>query len=110
MKLILSPLNKQEIKTLQKKYGSYIKVTVDIKKNILVAGCILHADGEKILLDQKSLQDNIWGGGINLTTGEIDATAVLNIRPKLQNNSLEILDPSRRKKLINIVKKLFSSL
>ena len=67
-------------------------------------------DGEKILLDQGSLQDNIWGGGINLTTGEIDATAVLNLRPKLENLSLEILNPKTRQKLVNIVKKLFKNL
>ena len=110
MLLISSSLSKKDLKSLQKTFGSYLKVTVDIVKQILVAGCELHADGEKILLESGSLQDNIWGGGINLITKEIDATAVLNLRPKLQNSSLEILDPQRRQKLTAVVQKMFSNL
>ena len=110
MQLIFAPLSKKDAKALKNTYGSYIKVTVDIAKQILVAGCQLHADGEKILLESGSLQDNIWGGGINLTTKEIDAAAVLNLRPKLQNTSLEILDPQRRQKLIAVVQKMFFNL
>lgn len=110
MQLVSRPLTKQECRSLQKTYGNYVKVTVDIDKKILIAGCELHADGEKILLESGSLQDNIWGGGINLTTKEIDATAVLNLRPNLQNNSLEVLDPQRRQKLIEVVQKMFSNL
>ena len=110
MQLITKPLTKQACQSLQKTYGNYIKVTVDLEKQLLVAGCELHADGEKILLESGSHQDNIWGGGINLMTKDIDATAVLNLRPKLQNSSLEILDPERRQKLMAIVKKIFSNL
>ena len=110
MLLISSSLSQKDLKSLRKTYGSYLKVTVDIAKQILVAGCELHADGEKILLESGSLQDNIWGGGINLITKEIDATAVLNLRPKFQNTSLEILDPQKRQKLIAVVQKMFSNL
>lgn len=110
MQLISAPLNKKDTRSLKNTYGNYVKVTVDIDKKILVAGCELHADGEKILLESGSLQNNLWGGGINLVTKEIDATAVLNLRPKLQNNSLEVLDPQRRKKLIAVVQKIFPNL
>lgn len=110
MLLISSSLSQKDLKSLQKTYGNYVKVTVDIAKQILVTGCELHADGEKILLESGSFQDNIWGGGINLITKEIDATAVLNLRPKLQNNSLEVLDPQRRQKLIETIKKIFKNL
>jgi len=106
MQLISKSLSKPECQSLQAAYGNYVKVTVDIEKQILVAGCQLHADGEKILLESGSLQDDIWGGGINLQTKDIDATAVLNLRPKLNNSSLEILDPHRRQKLISIITKL----
>lgn len=106
MQVIDKKLSPKEISSLSAKYGNYVKLTVDIDKKILVIGCELHADGEKILLDSGSLQDNIWGGGINLKTKEIDATAVLNLRPRLKNNSLEILDPLRRDKFIQVVSKL----
>jgi len=110
MKLVEEKLTKNQIGNILNQYGQYVKVTVDLEKKILIVGCQLHADGEKILLKSGSHQDNIWGGGINLKTKEIDATAVLNLRPKLQNTSLDILDPTRRKQLINIVKKLFINL
>lgn len=110
MKLISKSLSRQECHSLKTTYGQYIKVTVDLEKETLVAGCELHADGEKILLESGSRQDNIWGGGINLLTKEVDATAVLNLRPNLNNSSLEVLDPNRRKKLISIVKKLLKNL
>lgn len=106
MQVINKKLSPQKLTALFSEYGNYFKVTVDIDKEILVAGCQLHADGEKILLDSGSLQDNIWGGGINLKTKEIDSIAVLNLRPRLKNNSLEILDPHRRDKFIQVVTKL----
>ena len=110
MKFVDKPLSLKEIKFIGDKYGEYIKVTVDIERKVLVAGCKLHADGEKILIEKNSRQDDIWGGGISLGTKEIDSTAVLNIRPILNNSSLEILDPKRRKKLINTVTRLFAKL
>lgn len=106
MKLIESPLNKDGINDLEKEYGNYLKITADLEKEHLVVGCELHPDGEKVLLQSDSKQDNIWGGGIDLKTKEIDTTAVMNIRPTL-NNSLEILDPQRREKFIEIAKNIF---
>lgn len=110
MKYVDVPLKKNEIVQIKKKYGTYVKVTTDIEKGNLVYGCILHADGEEILLKNKSRQDDIWDGGINMVDKIIDCTAVLNIRPKLENNSLEILNYDRRKKFIKIVKKIFKVL
>ncbi len=104
------PITSGEINNLRKIYGDYLKLTVDIEKECLVAGRELHADGEKILLEKGSQQDNIWGGGINLKEKSIDATAVLNIRPRLGNDNLEILDPERREKFLQIVKKIFQEL
>ncbi|HUW22121.1 MAG TPA: DUF5674 family protein [Candidatus Bathyarchaeia archaeon] len=110
MKFFDSPLALDEIKRLQDKWGDYLKVTVDIENRWLVAGGELHADGERILLKKGSRQDDIWGGGINLKDKQVDATAVLNIRPKLGNDNLEVLDPERRKKFVEIVKEFFKPL
>ena len=110
MRFIDKPLVKREIELLKQEYGDYLKVTVDLEKEVLVAGCQLHADGEKVLLDKGSNQDQIWGGGIDLKAKEIDTTAVLNLRPRLGNNSLEILAANRRERLINITKSLFKVL
>jgi len=104
------PVTWGEIDNFRKIYGDYLKLTVDIEKKCLVAGGELHADGEKLLFENGSRQDNIWGGGINLKDKLIDATAVLNIRPRLGNDNLEILDPERRKKFIEVVREIFQEL
>jgi len=110
MELIQAPLTAKMIKTLKIKHGNYVKVTADIVNQVLVVGTELHADGEKILLENGGKQDDIWGGGINFSSKEIDTTAVLNLRPRLNNSSLEILDPNRRKMFIKLVGKIFINL
>ena len=110
MKFIEKPLNKQEIDNLQKQYGNYLKLTVDVTQEILVAGGELHADGEIILLEEGSHQKDIWGGGIDLSTKTIDTTAILNLRPNQNNESIEILDPKIRDRFNKIVKKVFNKL
>jgi hypothetical protein len=110
MKLVDTILSKKEIVELQKQYGNYVKITAEIDKEELVVGTELHADGEKVLLTRGGQQDQIWGGGIDLTAKLIDTTAVLNLRPRLDNDSLEILLPKRREKFIQLVKKYFARL
>ena len=110
MDFIDKKLKSDEILTLRNKYGDYIKLTVDVEHKWIVAGGELHADGEKILLEKGSVQDDIWGGGIDFFDKQIDTTAVLNIRPRVKNDSMEILDEKIRNKFIKIVKKYFEEL
>lgn len=110
MKFISSKLSKVEVGKVKDVYGGYVKLTIDLENEWIVVGTELHADGEKILLEKGSKQDNVWGGGINLEDKMIDTTAVLNLRPKLGNDSMEILDAERRKKFVSIVKGFFAKL
>ncbi|HTK03817.1 MAG TPA: DUF5674 family protein [Alphaproteobacteria bacterium] len=110
MKFFDKPLTKSELEEIQKEFGSYVKITADIENKWIVVGCELHADGEQILLEKGSEQDNIWGGGINFPNKIIDTTAVLNLRPRLGNDSMEILDIQRREKFVSIVRDYFKEL
>lgn len=110
MDFIDKKLTKSEILNLHKHYGNYIKLTVDVGRKWAIAGGELHADGEKQLLEKGSGQDDIWGGGINLLDKQVDTTAVLNIRPSMNNDNLEILDPEIRKKFHAIIKEYFGEL
>ncbi len=110
MEFINKKLSKTDISNLRKKYGDYVKVTVDVEKEWVIAGGELHADGEKTLLGKGCKQDNIWGGGINMVDKQIDTTAVLNIRPRLGNDNLEILDSAIRKKFHDIIRNYFEEL
>ena len=110
MKIISFPLSFNEIKDLKEKSGAYLKLTVDIEKKVIITDIKLHADGERVLLEKGSRSENIWGGGISLDSKTIDVMAVLNIRPNMGNNSLELLDPVKRDKFIQIVKEFFGEL
>ena len=92
---------------ITEEFEDYVKFVVDLKRKIMAAGGKLHADGEDLLLKDSSHQENLWGGGIDLVSKKIDCTAIINIRPSQENNSMEILDPLKRKKFFKITKRFF---
>jgi len=83
----------------------YIKVVVDIRRKILAAGGEKHVDDERLLLEDGSLQEDLWGAGLDLETGEMDFDSLINLRP-MQNRSREILDEEIRKKATAIIQSL----
>lgn len=94
----------EEIKKVAEDLDGYIKFVVDIEKEILTAGGSRHVDGEQLLLKEGSLQSNLWGGGLDLETGELDFDSMINIRPNQRNSSREVLDQNLRKKIEKIVR------
>lgn len=48
MKFIDQPLAEEEINKLKQDFGDYLKLTIDIENEWLVAGGELHADAEKL--------------------------------------------------------------
>jgi hypothetical protein len=110
MKFVDAVLSSAEIQKIQKEFGDYVKLTIDLESRRIVVGSDLHIDGEKLLLEKGGNGDDIWGGGIDLKDKIIDTTAVLNLRPRLNNESMEILDPERRTKFVEIVKDYFKEL
>lgn len=87
---------KEQIIKASEEFKTYIKIVADIEKEIVAIGGKFHADAEKILLENGSLQDNLWGGGLDLLSGKTDMQAIINIRPSKNNDSMEILDPKIR--------------
>jgi hypothetical protein len=83
----------------------YIKVVVDIRRKILAAGGEKHADGERLLSEDGSLREDLWGAGLDLETGEMDFDSLINLRP-MQNRSREILDEEIRKKVATVIESL----
>lgn len=85
-----SPFIKEEIIKLRECFDIYIKTVIDVKKKICSAGCDRHFESEKILIEQCSKQEDIWGGGIDMETKIIDCNSFINIRPRQNNTSNEI--------------------
>jgi len=98
---------KWQLDQITEEFKDYVKIVVDLNREIMAAGGKLHADGEDLLLKDGSHQEDLWGGGIDLVAKKIDCTAVINIRPDQNNNSMEILDPLIRKTFFKIIKRFF---
>ncbi len=101
---------KDEIKKLRKEFKAYIKTVIDIEKKICSAGSNRHFESEQILLDQGSKQSDVWGGGIDIDTKEIDFNSFINIRPSDNNPSNEILDQEIRKEYDKLTKYFFKEI
>lgn len=105
--VIIEEVITQEQQTLANEdYPNYIKVVVDIEKGILAAGGEWHADAEAVLLENGSKQVDLWGGGVDLITREIEFTSLINTRPGI-SNSQEVLDMTIRGKMEGIIRRLF---
>lgn len=104
------PFTIEEIKKLKECFDVYIKTVIDVEKKICSAGMDRHFEGEKILLDQRSPQSDVWGGGIDIETKEIDYNSFINIRPLDNNTSNEIQNLNIRKKYEELTKYFFKEI
>ena len=104
-----TPFTKAEIEKLKEYFDPYIKTVIDIDKEICSAGCDRHYDSEQVLLDKGSRQSDLWGGGVDLVTKEIDFNSFINIRPNQGNNSNEIQDATIRQKYKKLTERFFKS-
>lgn len=99
-------ITNEQLESAREEYRDYVKVVVDIEREILAAGGRWHADAEKILLGAGSRQEYLWGGGVDLVSKRIEFIALINMRPKY-SRSQEVLDPEIRDKMEEIIKRAF---
>ncbi|MFA6305969.1 MAG: DUF5674 family protein [Candidatus Gracilibacteria bacterium] len=110
MKFIDSKISKKELAEIAKeRFGDMVKAVVDVELKVMVVGGELHADEEAILLERGSIQENLWG--INIYTDKpdnerIEFDSMINIRPRQNNRSRDVLDPAIREKITIIVNNL----
>ena len=83
-----------------------LKLAVDVKKEIVAAGCYFHMDCAEELIKDGSSSANIWGANIYPEEKKLDFSAVFNIRPLLNNRSMEIQDVAIKEKVAAIIRKL----
>ncbi len=104
------PLITQEIQNASEQFDTYIKTVIDLKQLICVAGMDRHFEGERLLLEKGSSQHDLWGGGIDIETKEIDCNSFINIRPNDNNISNEIQNNELRNKFIELSKWFFGEI
>jgi hypothetical protein len=110
IRIIRNRATKEQIDEMLEVYVFYIKTAVDIEHGILAGGGELHADCEAALLEDGSLQHNIWGASWNPLTQEVFYESLINIRPRQNNRSMEILDSGIREQVAQITQDLLGGI
>jgi hypothetical protein len=95
----------KQFKKAREVYKDYIKVVIDIEKNIMAVGGEYHIDCEEVLIKSGSRQENLYGGGYRISTKETEYMALSNYKPALSRLTYEISDPKIRNKLEQLIKK-----
>lgn len=101
---------KQQLEEMLETLEVYIKLAVDIEREIAAGGGALHADCEAMLLEDGSRQEDIWGADWIPSSREVRYEVLINIRPSQANPSMTILDPSIRAQVREIVERLLGGL
>lgn len=110
MKTIKDKISIVELKKMSaEKFGGLVKAVVDVERQIMAVDADLHADEEAVLLENGSLQRNLWG--INIypeLTGDdfIEFDSLINLRPSQDNRSRGVDHKETQRKILEIVNKL----
>lgn len=104
--IIREPATSQQIQAMLQALRTYIKLAVDIDREILAGGGALHADCEGVLLEDGSQQSSIWGADWIPAAQQVTFESLINIRPQQNNRSMEILDSEIREKVAAITYRL----
>jgi len=104
------PFSTEQITQISEEFEVYIKTVIDLENKICSAGMNRHFEGEQILLQQGSKQKNIWGGGIDLETKEIDFNSFINIRPRNDNTKNDIQSEEIRAQYKTLTEYFFASI
>jgi hypothetical protein len=108
--LIRSHASQQQIEEMLQALGTYIKLAVDIQRRVVAGGGALHADCEAILLEDGSRQEDVWGADWIPGAQQVTFESLINIRPRQNNPSLEILDSGIRDRVAEIVTPLLGGM
>lgn len=104
--LIRSHASQQQIEEMLQALSTYIKLAVDIQRRVLAGGGALHADCEAVLLEDGSRQEDVWGADWIPSAQQVTFESLINIRPRQNNPSLEIMDLTVRQRVTEIVNPL----
>jgi len=104
--IIRNPASQEHIHEMLEGLETYIKLAVDVQRNVVAGGGEYHADCEEVLLEDGSRQEDIWGADWYPEHRKVEFGALINIRPDQGNRSIEIEDPKLRAKIETIIRRL----
>ena len=107
MQILQKSITQAELAALaENTFGDMIKCVADVKRGLLALDAELHADLERLLLENGSAGEDLWG--FNLYPEEegddfIEYDSLINIRSWQNNPSRDVLDPDVREAIKQIV-------
>jgi hypothetical protein len=110
IKVIRDTVTRNDLREMaRQQFGDMVKAVVDVEQGTMAIAGELHSDEEAILLDQGSLQQNLWG--INLYPEKpaeewIEFDSMINVRPSEGNRSRYVESAEIREAVIKIVHRL----
>ena len=107
--VITAQVTPQQMKDMLEALHTYVKLAVDIERRVVAGGGALHADCEAVLLEDGSLQQDIWGAGWYPESQEVGFESLINIRPKQGNRSIAISSPALCAAIAVIVRERFQA-
>ncbi|MBQ3711402.1 MAG: hypothetical protein II891_03275 [Bacteroidales bacterium] len=109
MLILNQPISRDELKSIAANtFGDMVKAVADVRRGLIAIDADLHADLERYLLENGSMQQDLWG--FNLWVDEqgedfIEFDSLINIRAWQGNPSRDVLDPEVRSAIAGIVNK-----
>ena len=104
--LVDRKLDRSELARLVGAYfEDMVKYVVDVERRVAAVGGELHADAEKLLLEEGSRQADLWGANYYPGRGAedcIEYTSLINIRPSQGNRSMLIEDSGIKERVREI--------
>lgn len=110
MRLVREPIGRGGLLvTAEAGFGNLVKAVVDVARSVMAIGGELHSDEEALLLDDGSLQQDLWG--INLHPAEpgadwIEVDSMINVRSSRDNRSQSVDDATPRERIRIVVERL----
>lgn len=107
--IIRTPATPKQIEEMLQVLDTYIKLAVDVEREILAGGGVMHADCKSVLLEDGSSQEDIWDADWNPAGQQVTFESLINIRPRQDNPSMEILDAQLRDRIALIARQLLEN-
>ena len=110
LQVVREMISRSELAVLaRRQFGDMVKAVVDVRRGLMAIGGELHSDEEALLLDDGSVQADLWG--INIYPDEpgedwIEFDSMINVRPAQGNVSRSVEDSALRDRILGIVRSL----
>jgi hypothetical protein len=108
MHVLDGPARPEQVADMLQALRDYIKVAVDIEREVVAGGGVMHADCAQALLESGSRQKDVWGGDWIPESARVRFTSLINVRPTQGNRSTEVTDLRTRERMEQIIRRLFT--